>query len=255
MKKIILILSVAASSAFAASPSFGPGGQWTSGTFSAATLTGTTSAVTLNVSGTTTFTGTTITAVNATGTSAGTVMTQSLVDARVAYSVPFMQTSDNAAVINGAGKTLGPLNVNAYSNAHSTLIPSGFTKFRVTVYFGWTTVPVADSFPVYLRFDNSATLGTATSETLHGTRYGTSNYPDDATGLPGTLTNLGTVSSGKIYRFTTDYITIPSAWQTNAATNRVYTLVGVTVGNNSGGSLTDGVTINHPFLAIVEFQK
>lgn len=53
MKKTILILSVCASSAFAASPSFGPGGQWTSGTFSAATLTGTTSAATLSVSGTT----------------------------------------------------------------------------------------------------------------------------------------------------------------------------------------------------------
>ena len=171
------------------------------------------------------------------------------------FSVPFMQSADNAAVINGAGKFLGPFNVNSYSNGHSTLIPSGFTKFRVTVHFAWTSVPVADSFPIYMRWDNSATLGTGTSETLHGTRYGTSNYPDDATGLPGTLTNLGTTSSGKAYRFTTDWITIPSAWQTNAATNRVYTLVGLTVGNNSGGSLTDGYTINHVFLALVEFQK
>ena len=40
MKKVILILSVAASSAFAASPSFGPGGQWTSGTFATPTITG-----------------------------------------------------------------------------------------------------------------------------------------------------------------------------------------------------------------------
>ena len=177
------------------------------------------------------------------------------VSALDAYSVPFMQSSDNASVINGAGKILGPNNVNAYSNGHATLVPSGFTKFRVTVHFAWTSVPVADSFPVYIRFNNSATLGVNTQESLQGTRFGQVGYPDDATGLPGTLTNLDTTSSGKAYRFSTDFITIPSAWQTNAETNRVYTITGINVGNNSGGSLTDGFTINHPFLAIVEFQK
>lgn len=41
MKKLILIFSVCASSAFAATPSFGPGGQWTSGTFASPTMSGT----------------------------------------------------------------------------------------------------------------------------------------------------------------------------------------------------------------------
>lgn len=110
MKKVIIILSVVASSAFAASPSFGPGGQWTSGTFSAATLTGTTSAATLTVSGTTsaatlnisgstsangnttlgdasgdtlTINAGTVTAINATSTGSSSVLNQGLIDARV----------------------------------------------------------------------------------------------------------------------------------------------------------------------------
>ena len=97
MKKIILILSVCASSAFAASPSFGPGGQWTSGTFSAATLTGTTSAATLNISGSTSANGNTtlgdasgdtltinagtVTAANQTAASGSSLMTRDLVRA------------------------------------------------------------------------------------------------------------------------------------------------------------------------------
>ena len=98
MKKIILILFVCASSAFAASPSFGPGGQWTSGTFSAATLTGTTSAATLNVSGSTSANGNTtlgdasgdtltinagtVTAPNASGTSSTSIANIGTTDAR-----------------------------------------------------------------------------------------------------------------------------------------------------------------------------
>ena len=103
MKKIFLVLSVCASSAFAATPSFGPGGQWTSGTFSAATLTGTTSAATLNISGSTSANGNTtlgdasgdtltinagtVTAPNASGTSSTSVSNIGTLDTR--YPVIF----------------------------------------------------------------------------------------------------------------------------------------------------------------------
>jgi len=71
MKKLILILSVCASSAFAASPSFGPGGQWTSGTFSAPTISGT---MTGNFTRSGTTTGGTISALTLTGTTSGSTL-------------------------------------------------------------------------------------------------------------------------------------------------------------------------------------
>jgi hypothetical protein len=138
MKKIIFILSVCASSAFCATPSFGPGGQWTSGTFAsptmsgtisgnftrsgtttggtllAPTLTGTTSAETLIISGSVALNGNTtlgdasgdtltinagtVTAPNQTDVSASSVMTRSLIDARSAYSY----TSSNTVIVTNS---------------------------------------------------------------------------------------------------------------------------------------------------------
>lgn len=209
-------------------------------------------------SGNQVFNGTANTMNNQTASAAGSPMTRSLTDARAYFTIPFMQTSDNQAIANGSGKLLGPYETNSWSTGKGVTIPSGFTQFRVTVQFGFLTNPSADLFPVYVRFDNTMVNNTATQETLHGTRYGVTCYPDDNTGLPGTLTNVGAApvaSAGRMYKFVSNWITIPAGWQTNATTNGWYQIQGLNVGNNSGGSLTDGYNTNHSFLGMVEFQR
>ena len=167
MKKLILILSVAASSAFAASPSFGPGGQWTSGTFSAATLTGTTSAATitvsgttsaatLNISGSTTANGNTtlgdasgdtltinagsVTAPNATGTSSTSISNLATLDIR--YATPI--TSISASEFSFTGTTLAnAISISLEAN-RSYLVDVTFSTYTATAVPG-TKVAMAYS--------------------------------------------------------------------------------------------------------------
>jgi hypothetical protein len=109
-----------------------------------------------------------------------------------------------------------------------------------------------------VRFNNVGLLSTSIQESEHGFVAGVAVYPTNSptNGLVGTLTRLGVVNTtNSIYRFTSEYETIPAAWQSNAASNGFFHLLGVALRNNSGASVTDGFSPNHAPVGIVEFRK
>ena len=168
MKKIIFILSVCASSAFAATPSFGPGGQWTSGTFASATmsgtisgnftrsgtttdgtllaptLTGTTSAATLIISGsvaangnttlgdasgdTLTINAGTVTAPNQTAASASSVMTRSLVNDEPFFNLGQIFRYPAVTYGNSGTSSFGALDSGLVSKASAGTGLSGYGR-------------------------------------------------------------------------------------------------------------------------------
>jgi hypothetical protein len=206
-----------------------------------------------------TLNGTNNTAPNQTAASGSSIMTRDLVDARASLVFWFVQTSANASIANGAARLLGPAGNNTFSNAYGFSIPSVYTKFRIVWWGAWSSAPTTASFPTYVRFNNPATLGAANQESAHGTRFAVTAYPDDATGLTGTLTAVGNfpiaLTTYYVYRYVSDTITIPAGWQTNAATNGGYNSLGFFIGNNSGGALTDGYNASHGFRGYMEFLK
>ena len=205
-----------------------------------------------------TLNGTNNTAPNQTAASAASVMTRDLVDARASLVFWFQQISNATAVSNGAGRYLGPARQHNFSSAMGIAVPSDYKKFRIVWWGAWTTAPTAASFPTFTRFINPATLSNSPVETDHGTRFGTTAYPNTATGLAGTLALVGTFTLGTlhhVYRYASDTITIPAGWQTNAATNNGYECLGFFIANDSGGTLTDGFAANHGFRGYMEFLK
>jgi hypothetical protein len=169
MKKIIFILSVCASSAFAATPSFGPGGQWTSGTFSAATLTGTTSASTLNVTVLTNVSGNatlgdasgdtltinagTITAPSGTATGSTNLANVGALDSR--YGVP------SRAVLLADSGTYASTTLADISGL-TLVITSG--TYAVRSYLGLTLTTVADGSKGRLQFSGSSSSANGFTE-------------------------------------------------------------------------------------------
>ena len=169
MKKIILILSVCASSVFGATPSFGPGGQWTSGTFAAATLTGTTSAATLNISGslaangnttlgdasgdTLTINAGTITAPSGTATGSTNLANVGALDSR--YGVP-----SRAVLLADSGTYAS--STFADISGLSLVISSG--TYAVTAYLGMTLTTVADGSAGRLQFSGSSSSANGFTE-------------------------------------------------------------------------------------------
>jgi hypothetical protein len=130
----------------------------------------------------------------------------------------------------------------------------------VLLHFGWLTDPATNSsnFQVFVRFNNMGAVTTSPQESEHGLVSGTAVYPTNSptNGLVGTLTRLGVVNTtNSIYRFTSEYETIPAAWQSNAASNGFFHLIGVALRNNSGASVTDAYNANHAPVGIVEFRK
>ena len=166
-----------------------------------------------------------------------------------AYSIPLAPTTNATSLADGNMRPISPFRL-LYFNF--TLIPAHYTRFRVTLYFGWTSNPSADLFPVYLTFMNPNQAGSTVTETLHGTRFGQVVYPDTSTGLPGTQTDLGATEPDS-FKFVSDIITIPAGWQTNAAANGFYALYQAWIANNSGGALTDALGDNHPITGKIDF--
>lgn len=119
MKKIILILSVCASSAFSATPSFGPGGQWTSGTFTTPTISGT---ITGNFTRSGTTTGGTISDLTLTGTTTGGTFAAATLTGTTSASTlnvtVLTNVSGNATLGDASGDTLT-------INAGTITAPSG----------------------------------------------------------------------------------------------------------------------------------
>jgi hypothetical protein len=202
--------------------------------------------------------GTNNVAPNQTAASGSSVMTRDLVDARASLSIWFQQIGNATAVNNGSTRFLGPARQHNFSSALGIAVPSDYKKFRIVWWGAWTTAPTTASFPTFTRFNNPAALSTTPVESDHGTRFGFTAYPDTATGLAGTLTLVGTFTSGTlhhVYRYVSDTITIPAGWQTNAAANNGYSTIGFFIANDSGGTLTDGFAANHGFHGYMEFLK
>lgn len=204
-----------------------------------------------------TWNGTSNTMANQTDAGASSVMNRTLTDARGSYFIWLFNTTTATAKADDASWLLVPNKVNTFSTG-AIGVPGEFTKFRVKIMFGFTGIPVADTFPVYVRFNDFLATGIYIEETLHGARVGYSYcYPDDTTGLPGTLVDLEVAESGEgnTFLFTSDWITIPAGWQAHAATLGMYLFSGVILGNKSGGSLTDAYGSNHGTAAVIEFQR
>ena len=206
-----------------------------------------------------TLNGTNNTAPNQTAASGSSIMTRDLVDARASLVFWLQQIGNATSVNNGSGRFLGPARQHTFSSSMGIAVPSDYKKFRIVWWGAWTTAPTAASFPTFTKFHNPATLSHVPTETDHGTRFGTTAYPDTATGLAGTLTFVGTftyaVTLHHVYRYVSDTITIPAGWQTNAAANNGYESLGFFIGNDSGGTLTDGYNANHGFRGYMEFLK
>ena len=209
------------------------------------------------VTGNLTLNGTANTAPNQTAASGSSVMTRDLVDARGSYFQWCINANTNAAKADDASWLIIPGGYNAFSSGMPASIPAEMTKFRVRVSMGFTSNPTADTFPVYVRFISQGINSVTITETLHGTRVGTSCYPDTVGGLTGTLVDLAATHSGKAntFAFTSDWVTIPAAWQTNAANVGSYGFLGIIVGNKSGGSLTDNYIQNHSIFGQIEFRR
>jgi len=194
---------------------------------------------------------------NQTDSAAGSPMTRQLLDARGSYFVWGINLNAGAARADDASWLIGPGGYNAFSTSLPASIPAEMTKFRVRVSMGFTTNPTADTFPVYVRFNSNGINSTNATETLHGTRVGTTCYPDTVGGLTGTLVDLAATHSGFVntFSFTSDWVTIPAAWQTNAANVGSYGFLGIIVGNKSGGSVTDNYGQNHSIYGQIEFRR
>jgi hypothetical protein len=183
-------------------------------------------------------------------------MTRDLSDARGDFSIGLRQTADVTATASGAGRNIGNQNTDAFSTWKGTPVPGYFTKFRVTLFFAWTTNPAADDFPVYVAFANPASTGSTATLSDHGARFGKPVYPDTATGLTGTLADNGAAGGfANSFTFVSDWVTMPSAWQTHGATYGWYSFLGVWLVNNSGGSLTDNYANGHASIGLIEFLR
>lgn len=216
---------------------------------------------TLTATGNATLNGVNNIAPSQTTNSASSLMTRDLSDDRYTTYVWLTGSSDNQTITNGGFKFLGPSRINSFSLGYGASVPAGYTKFRVLLNFGWLTDPATNSsnFQVFVRFNNVASLNSNPIEAETGTVAGTSGlYPTNSltNGLTGTFTRLGVINTtNSVYRFTSEYETIPAAWQSNAASNGFFHLIGVALRNNSGGSLTDGYNAGHAPVGIVEFRK
>jgi hypothetical protein len=202
--------------------------------------------------------GTNNTAPNQTAASGSSIMTRDLVDARASLVFWLQQIGNATSVNNGAARYLGPARQHSFSSSIGIAVPSDYKKFRIVWWGAWTTAPTAASFPTFTKFHNPATLSNVPVETDHGAQFGQTAYPNTATGLAGTLTLVGTFTIGTlhhVYRYVSDTITIPAGWQTNAAANNGYECLGFFIGNDSGGTLTDGYNANHGFRGYMEFLK
>jgi len=195
---------------------------------------------------------------NQTDSAAGSPMTRQLLDARGSYFQWCINLNVGAARADDASWLIIPSGYNAFSSGMPASIPAEMTKFRVRVLMGFTTDPAADTFPVYVRFSTYGINSASPIETLHGTRVGNPySYPDTVGGLAGTLVDLAATHSGfaNTFAFTSDWLTIPAAWQTNAANVGSYGFVGIIVGNKSGGSLTDNYGQSHSIFGQIEFRR
>jgi len=217
---------------------------------------------TLTATGNATLNGVNNTMPNATNAaSASSLMTRDLSDARYTTSVWITQFSDNQTITNAGFQLLAPGRFNAWSFGYGASVPSGFTQFRVVLGFGWLQNPATNStnFPVFVQFENKGAASTATTEAEHGTAFSRANlYPTNAasTGLPGTLTRRAVFNTtNTAYSFISDWVTIPSAWQSNAASNGFYHFIGAASANNTGGSVTDGYNASHPAVGFIEFRR
>jgi len=201
--------------------------------------------------------GGTVTAENQTAASGSSVMTRQLLDARGSYFQWCINLNSAAAKADDASWSLVPGGYNAFSSGMPASIPAEMTKFRVRVSMGFTSNPTSDTFPIYVKFSSQGINSTNTIETLHGTRVGNTAYPDTVGGLTGTLVDLAATHSGftNTFAFTSDWVTIPEAWQTNAANVGSYGFIGIIVGNKSGGSLTDNYAQNHSIYGQIEFRR
>jgi hypothetical protein len=238
-------------------------------TFSNITATGTlgvsntaTFSTNVTVSGNATLNGSDNLMPNATtASSASSLMTRGLSDARYTTSVWLTQISDNQTITNGGFQLLGPSRINSFSIGYGASVPSGFTQFRVVLGFGWLQNPATNStnFPVFVQFENKVAASSTTVEAEHGAAFSrTGLYPTNAasTGLAGTLTRRGVFNTtNTAYSFISDWVTIPSAWQSNAASNGFYHVIGAAIANNTGGSVTDGFIANHSAVGLIEFRK
>ena len=217
---------------------------------------------TLTATGDTVLSGVNNTMPNATNAaSASSLMTRDLSDDRYTTSIWLTQFSDNQTITNGGVQLLAPGRFNSWSVGYGASVPSGFTEFRVVLGFGWLQNPATNStnFPVFVRFDNRGASSSTTTEAEHGTAFSrTDLYPTNAgsTGLAGTLTRRAVFSTtNTVYSFISDWVTIPNTWQSNASSNGFYHTLGVAIANNTGGSLTDGFSANHPAVGLIEFRK
>lgn len=202
--------------------------------------------------------GTANTMPNQTAASASSVMTRALVDDRSGISVWCINANTNTARADDAAWIVIPNGYNPTSTGMPASIPADMTRFRVRVSMGFTTNPSADTFPIYVRFFSQGINSTNTNESDSGTRVGVAGcYPDTTGGLSGTLTDLAASASGyaNTFSFTSDWITIPSAWQTRAAAVGSYGFACIIVGNKSGGSLTDNFNQNHSIFGQIEFRR
>ena len=184
------------------------------------------------------------------------LVTKEAVNDTTPFILPIVQYNNNTAVATADGRTIAPFKTNPFSDGYGTIIPYEFTKFRVSLYIAYTSNPTSDLFPVYVRFNKPNTNSSSTQESLHGTRFGTTAYPDNNTGLLGTLTDLGAAGGrANSFKFVSDWETIPAGWQSNAASLGFYEILGVWLGNNSGGTLTDNYNANHAIRGMIEFKK
>jgi hypothetical protein len=216
----------------------------------------------LTATGNATLSGVNNTMPNATNAaSASSLMTRELSDARYTTSIWLTQFADNQTITNAGFQLLAPGRFNAWSFGYGASVPSGFTQFRVVLGFGWLQNPATNStnFPVFVQFVNPGAASTTTVEAEHGTAFSRANlYPTNAasTGLPGTLTRRAVFNTtNTVYSFISDWVTIPSVWQSNAASNGFYHFLGAAIANNTGGSVTDGYTASHPAVGLIEFRK
>lgn len=185
-------------------------------------------------------------------------MTRSLIDARARHWIWCAPSAVIVAKADGAGWPLYPGgNSNINGNSTPACVPAEMNKFRVRVTMGFTTTPVANVFPIYIRMLSQAINGTGTYiESGTGTHNGLSGlYPDTSGGLTGALTNLATGGGfANTFAFVSDWYNFPSDWKTHAASQGFYGLLQINVGNASGGSLTDNAIQNHTIHGLVEFQ-
>jgi hypothetical protein len=210
---------------------------------------------TLTATGNVTMSGTANTAPNQTAASSSSLLTRSLGDQRYNHILWLTQITDNQSITNGGLKLLGPSRVNSWSVGYGANVPPEFTRFRVILNYGWMANAEATNFAFFVRFNNQSALSSTTQESEHVSVATATVYPSN--GLTGANTKVGTfgATTNSVFRFASDWVTIPSGWQSNAATNQAYHVIGATIQNNSGVSLTDGFNANHAAVGHIEFSR